>query len=702
MNDIAPLDRSYAAMNRRSFLKYTTAAAGTLAVSPLPGTARNATVSSSVDKVHVIFKTHLDIGFTDLSENVINTYFESFIPAALALAEGFREEGNVGHFIWTTGSWLIYEYLEKASAGNRRRMERAIEAGDITWHGLPFTTHTELIDDSLFILGTTLSAQLDRRFGRRTIAAKMTDVPGHSRGMVRLMQESGLSFLHIGVNPASTPPDVPPLFLWKSKDSELMVMYQRNYGSVMILPDNRTAVAICFTGDNHGPQSPQQIAEIHRDLRNQFPNSKVFASTLDKVAADVIQIRDRLPVITQELGDTWIHGPGSDPLRMAQFRELSRLRKQWLDQGRLEKHSSTDIAFGRKLLMVAEHTWGLDIKTHLKDWSVYSLDELAPARSRGNFVRTERSWAEKREYIRQAVDTLPEELAEQAYNHLQAMVPRQYTYDDYTTANPDEAIETEYFTLGVDPQTGTVTTLKDRRNNRNWAGNENPLAAFSYQTFSKEDYERFYGQYLTQKPAWAISDFGKPGMEKYNSQTRTLFSCLKQMRVHRDDSGHRIVLQLEVPQTDNNGCPRNIINRLFLPSSEPAVYMDVEWFGKPAYRLPEAMWLSFSPVITNERGYLLDKMNHSVSPYDVIKDGNRSLHGVLRGIRYSDEDNGFQIDSLDAFLVAPGRKSLLNFDNRQPSMRDGIHFCLFNNVWGTNFMMWFEDDMRFRFKLNFT
>jgi hypothetical protein len=26
-----------------------------------------------------------------------------------------------------------------------------------------------------------------------------------------------------------------------------------------------------------------------------------------------------------------------------------------------------------------------------------------------------------------------------------------------------------------------------------------------------------------------------------------------------------------------------------------------------------------------------------------------------------------------------------------------MHFNLYNNVWGTNFPMWYEDDARFRF-----
>jgi len=48
-------------------------------------------------------------------------------------------------------------------------------------------------------------------------------------------------------------------------------------------------------------------------------------------------------------------------------------------------------------------------------------------------------------------------------------------------------------------------------------------------------------------------------------------------------------------------------------------------------------------------------------------------------------------------LVAPGVPSPLDFKNDQPDLQQGMHFCLLNNLWGTNFPMWFEEDCRFRF-----
>ena len=69
---------------------------------------------------------------------------------------------------------------------------------------------------------------------------------------------------------------------------------------------------------------------------------------------------------------------------------------------------------------------------------------------------------------------------------------------------------------------------------------------------------------------------------------------------------------------------------------------------------------------------------------------------------YREGDQELVIETLDAPLVAPGEPSLLNFNNIQPALEKGFHFNLYNNVWGTNFPMWYDDDARFRFVVRVT
>jgi len=55
-------------------------------------------------------------------------------------------------------------------------MEEAIERRDIAWHALPFTWQTEMLSPSMIEGSLALSQSLDRRYGRTTTGAKMTDV----------------------------------------------------------------------------------------------------------------------------------------------------------------------------------------------------------------------------------------------------------------------------------------------------------------------------------------------------------------------------------------------------------------------------------------------------------------------------------------------------------------------------------------------
>ena len=285
--------------------------------------------------IHLIFKTHLDVGFTDYASVVVHNYFKKYIPAALRVAHELRESGSPERFIWTTGSWLIYEYLEQANQAERKEMEDAILAGDIAWHALPFTTHTELMDAELFRFGLSLSKSLDSRFGKHTIAAKMTDVPGHTRAIIPLLAEAGVLFLHMGVNPGSTVPNVPGLFRWQDPGgAEVIVMYESGYGSAFEIPGLDDSLAFGHTMDNMGPQSTAQVIDVYNEIRGRFPGAKIFASTLSDFARKLETVRETLPIITNEIGDTWIHGVGSDPIKVSRFRELLRLRRQWLSTGK--------------------------------------------------------------------------------------------------------------------------------------------------------------------------------------------------------------------------------------------------------------------------------------------------------------------------------------------------------------------------------
>src|ERR1700743_3027959 len=136
-------------MKRRQFLSGLVSA-GTLnsvAGSRLSALALQAD-SAAVARVLVMFKCHLDVGFVNTQAAIMRLYFDQYFPKAIEIGEQMSQSGG-DRYMWTTGSWMLYEYLEQANAEQRKRTEKAIAAGHLSWHALPFTWETELMDRTM-------------------------------------------------------------------------------------------------------------------------------------------------------------------------------------------------------------------------------------------------------------------------------------------------------------------------------------------------------------------------------------------------------------------------------------------------------------------------------------------------------------------------------------------------------------------------
>jgi len=688
-------------MKRRHFL------GNLLAAGACRGLAFQAAESSapdpSVKRVLFMAKCHLDVGFVDTQANVIRKYFEVYFPRAIEVAAAMRKEGN-DRYVWTTGSWLTYQYLEKGGTAPRKAMEDAIRAGDIAWHGLPFTWQTELMDPTLIAGGIGFSHALDKRFGRTTTGAKMTDVPGHTRAIVAPLADAGVKFLDIGVNSASTPPDVPPVFVWKDPAGRsLTVMYHlHRYGGVVKIPGSDLAIDIEVRNDNSGPHTLQEIHGIYTNLRKQFPNAEVKAADLTAIANAVEPYRAHLPVFAKEIGDTWIYGVPSDPLKVARYRELARLRREWITGGKLAAGSSAELAFLADFLLEVEHTWGTDTKTWL-DFDHYTPHDLAEMLDQPKYKVVQASWVEKRQDLFDAIAALPAPLRAEATERVRSLDAAAPDGAGMEPHNAGEAIQTRHFTIALDPKTGAISRLHDEKG-REWAGEANPLALFSYQTLSKADYDRFFVAYLKSKADWAPKDFGKPNIEKFGAESRTWSPRIVECRHAATSRGHRILAELgiddaEAEKSGVTAWPRKMYLELLLPEAQPVVEVRFSWFGKAANRMPEGLWLTFQPNVSNPRGWTLDKSSGVVSPFDVVTGGNRAMHAVETGVRYRGPEGGFRIDTMDAPVVALGERMPVHFTREQPDLAKGFHFSLFNNGWGTNYVQWFGEDMRFRFRI---
>lgn len=651
--------------------------AGSLGVGAAPQQASD----PQVEKVLVIFKTHLDIGFTDLSSKVEQRYIDYYIPKAIEVARRLREEGGDERYVWTTGAWLVDAYLRQATPEAAAELEEAIRRGDIVWNGVPYTVESESMNRALFEGILRLSQRLDARFGKHTSAAKMTDVPGHTRSIVPLLSEAGIGFLHVGTNPAVSVPDVPSVCRWRDPASgrEIILMYQGSYGDTMLLPDGRTAVSINLTGDNHGPHSIEEVHRIFASLRERYPSARIVAASLNDVAAALEPMRADLPVITSEIGDTWIYGYGSAPLRMARFRELGRLYDGWIRQGRLAPDSDAAIDFAVRLGMIAEHTWGADVKTHLRNWDKYDFDTFTAARTQPEFLFTEQSWRELDDNIDKAVALLPDPLREEAREALKQVgeVDRRPVTGNDSDRKLDAAGRYAFETKGVKCLLGGI----------------------AYQSFSNDDYTRFQDAYLTSHVQWAIEDNGKPGLDRSPARSATIEARVAKCSAERSREGRRIRTEMVFPEDariDPRVLPEAVRCQWEIARDGRSVAWTVDLVGKPANRMPEAYWVSIQPE--ELLSVVAEKTGGRVDLLDVVPGGNRQMHGIDRYVDLVTRRGTLRITSPDALLVVVGERNALNYSTQLPDLRQGIHFCLFDNLWGTNFSMWWGGDMRYRFR----
>ena len=630
--------------------------------------------------IHLIFKTHLDIGFTDHAARVRAQYHERFIPQAIDTGEHFfAENPERPLFIWTTGAWLIWDHLQTQPAERVARLERAIVRGLIRWHALPFTTHTELMSPALFRAGLSYAQELDRRFGMQTTAAKMTDVPGHTLGMVPLLAEAGVRFLHLGVNTASPVPDVPDVFRWRAPDgAEVVVMYQNSYGATHLPAGFDEGLSFAHTSDNMGPQSVPQVADVYREIERHHPGVEVRASTLDAYGDVLWERRAELPVIDYEIGDSWIHGSASDPTKTQRFLALQRLYDGFAE----ETLTPSRLAFGRGLAMVAEHTCGVDIKSYLRDETAWDRPAFEQARqSDYRFAYAEASWDEQRRYLAGAVAELEGDdrvRADQALAELEPELPM-------AAVPATGVLARDGWTIAYDAASGDVTEIASPSGVR-LAGAGGALIAYSYESYDADDVAAHMDSYLTHREPWAVLDHSKPGLEHARTARSAPFTPVLSRRLVD-------AIELKLPEEAQTelGAPA-AVRFNFRPLDQRRIEIAVTLVDKPANRMPEASFLAFTPG--GGGGWEYRKMG-LLQPGDrVARKGGGQLQAVSAVRR-----PGLEVVPLDTPLVAPVRHRFMPFDPEPTDLSGGIRFNLHNNKWGTNFPMWWSGTLNARFVL---
>ena len=695
----------------------------------------------NVDQVWVVFKTHFDLGYTDLAENVFTKYRVNMMDGALKVIEENRSQPPEKRFVWTVAGWPLARAIldREQDPVRKQRIEAAIREGSLAVHALPATLHTESFDLEDLVRSLHYSSRLAREYGRPlSISGKMTDVPEHSWVLPTVMAHAGIKFLQLGCNSACQYPRFPQLFWWEGPDgSRILCNYTAEYGSGITPPPDwpsRNYLAMIMTGDNHGPPSPQEVEEVRAEIAKRLPGAKMVCGSLDDFARAVLAENPSLPVVRGDTPDTWIHGLLSMP-EATKIARNTRPFEPALDSldTHLKSYGLKTDPLSKELadayegsFLYGEHTWGMNGEFGgRRIWPLEAWKTKLPVDQQRKFLQ---SFDDHANYIRTTQTIVQRELTtrlKQLANSVNAEGERivvwnglpwarsgmvevdgKMLYAEDVPANgyktypvpsaapampvlndPPGVLTTPFYTVTFDLTRGGIASLIDKKSKREFIDPSSPYAAgqFLHERFSQNEIDRFFKIYSRMPGGWALDDFAKPGMPEatYCAVSPAQWS----LRIQHTPDVDVAVLTAG----DTHDLAKKITLTFSFSRHSPSV--DVEWSvsGKTPDKMPEGGWLCF-PFAVKDPLFTVGRLGGPINPAtDIVPGANRHLMAVSSGVAItSAEQGGVALCPLDSPLVSLEKPGLwwwsMDFVPKKPT----LFVNLYNNQWNTNFPLWQE------------
>ena len=366
------------------------------------------TSDNQVTDIVVVFKMHVDIGYTNWAEGVLQKYCNDMLEETLQSLDETADLPKEEQFVWTIPGWPLKYMLENSSPDKSKRLGKAIEEGRIIPHALPATFETEAGDPESLVRGLSFTSEINRQYGLPEARdAKLTDVPSHSWALPTILKNAGVDFLHLGCNPGSASPEVPVLFWWQGPDStQVLTFYWAEYYGSGILPPKdwpyKTWLAMIHTHENTGAPSPVEVAELLKTAKEEMPGVNIKIGRLSDFYDLLMKENPEIPVVVGDMPDTWIHGYMSKPRETKLSKYLQRetynteiLNTQlnhWTGRNIIIENYIND-AF-ENINLYDEHTFGIALSHGNQHKWTYD-DEFKINKSLGYYDYAESSWKEK-------------------------------------------------------------------------------------------------------------------------------------------------------------------------------------------------------------------------------------------------------------------------------------------------------------------
>lgn len=688
--------------------------------------------------VHVVMGAHLDVGFADAAPNILDLWFHKHFPRAAALGAELARNASGPQLQFTAQSWLISLYFDCPSglgfrcptAAEKRAVERAIRAGYITWHAFPFNAQLELLNPAMIREAVALTHRLDKRFNvTRKRVLSQRDVPGITRAALPTLREAGVAALSVGVNGGSTPPNVPRAFLWRDRATGLEMpsfWLGGGYGGFSLfgfprpltrVPGSAHGLIVAWRGDNSGPPgSAAEVRDMVARLQRRFPGAEVRVSTFDAffaAAAPAGGQRSGWPVVTREIGDTWMYGVASDPVKLRLHRAFQGEYAACVSRGACLGGDARLRNFTRLLLKNAEHTWGLDVKSTLtpraflhRGFRNTAFRRLRAA-SRA-YRRLEHSWTTQARWgLDAAVEALgshPMASRMRRELHRVRRGPRAPNVTRWQQLGPAAAAVRTWEGCGVrfrvDGASGALALVQGRDN----ATVTGAILEPRYHTYSARDYAKYELQYNYATPFFVAADFddqAKVGIGQAGARHREA-SPVADAVFWRPAAGMgcgpALWVRASFPAASRGAAaspPRRVWVRYQARADGRGVDAEMRVLGKAATRLPETLSWRVAPNRA-PLAWRVHKVDRWVDAADVQRGGATRMHGVTeQGLEARLRDPApyvpawrSQVLTPDAGLAAVGAVTGLPHPTTDASQQREASLVILNNLWATNYVMW--------------
>eukprot|EP00041_Stephanoeca_diplocostata_P032029 m.1014457 g.1014457 ORF g.1014457 m.1014457 type:complete len:862 (+) comp24072_c0_seq8:282-2867(+) len=640
-----------------------------------------------------------------------DSFFLNAANTSRILRQKFEGKPGAPGYVYLVHPWLVklffecnivdlFPHVNRSDAlrcptlAQTRTFKEALNRGDAVMHAFSHSSQPEVMDAVTFFAALDTVGETAAYLGvapPRVLSQR--DVPGLARSTIPLLAKHNVLGISVGANDGSPPPVVPSTvdcfsghrqirtpFVWEDRSSASSVIvdiHPGGYGGVIPLldpkADNRSAsiysrdgllcdcvgvpglddiMCYAFRGDNYGPASVRETEDNFVVFGAAFPNATIHASTLDKFFSLLNEptVRDALPRVTAEIGDTWIFGVSSDPLKTATMRAMMRQRTRHVNTSNASSTEEPGMdSFTHMLLKTSEHTWGGSYAGHMQvfppsNWSNTYFNKARENASDPFYAVAEESWDEQREFLASALHALDEPFAPAAatvdgragQSPLAAAIREEVAAITAPAPDPrahgynkvDASLWTDAFQLGasatvaVDPATGGVVAFQTE-GGMSWASPSHPLLRFMYRTHSYAEKCRYAKTY--QYSHGGIHPYSpgaytppSPGLNASASlEARQLHAPVAEMWAlppHDTDwhqgSNHTqvatyqsVVLRLNgvFPQSATSDVPYSTFGAVWVnltaASGEAgtAVTAEIVWEAKTPTRLPESTWVEFRP-----------------------------------------------------------------------------------------------------------